>query len=167
MTQYVALFRGINVGGNNLIKMAELKACLESLGLADVRTYIQSGNVLFASPEADAAKLTKTIEAELSKTFTYQSRLVLRSQKQLQAIVDDAPKSFGTKPAEYRYDVIFLKEPLTAVEAVQNITPKEGVDQVSAGPGVIYFSRLTSKASQSRLPRIIGTPMYQNMTIRT
>lgn len=47
MTRYLALLRGINVGGKNIIKMADLKACFESLGFADVVTYIQSGNVLF------------------------------------------------------------------------------------------------------------------------
>ena len=78
-TQYLALLRGINVGGNNIIKMADLKACFESLGLTDVVTYIQSGNVIFKSAEKDKAKLTKMIEAGLSKRFNYEARLVVIS----------------------------------------------------------------------------------------
>ena len=166
MNQYVALLRGINVGGNNLIKMIALKACFDALGFDDVRTYIQSGNVLFGAAASDQAVLTKRIEEALSKTFTYESRVVVRSLKQMKGIVARAPKGFGSDPAAYRYDVIFLKEPLTAAQAMKSITTKEGVDQAFAGKGVLYFSRLSSKASQSRLTRIIGLPIYQSMTIR-
>ena len=166
MKIYVALLRGINVGGRNLIKMTDLKACFESLGLQNVKTFIQSGNILFSSDESDVGKLTARVEAALSKTFNYESKLVLRSLQQMKAIVAKAPKGFGTKPATYRYDVIFLKEPLTAAKAMKSVTTKEGVDEAYAGSGVLYFSRLSSKATQSRLPRIIGLPIYQNMTIR-
>lgn len=166
MKRYVALLRGINVGGKNLIKMADLKVCFESLGFQDVTTFIQSGNILFSSDESDMGKLTARLETVLSKTFNYKSKLVLRSLRQMKAIIAHAPKGFGTKPAMYRYDVIFLKEPLTAAKAMKSVTTKEGVDEAHAGTGVLYFSRLNSKASQSHLARIIGLPMYQDMTIR-
>jgi hypothetical protein len=65
-TQYVALLRGINVGGNNLIKMADLKACFEKLDLAEVATYIQSGNVLFSTTETDKTRLINTISLPLT-----------------------------------------------------------------------------------------------------
>ena len=166
MKKYVALLRGINVGGKNLIKMTDLKACFQALGLEDVSTYIQSGNVLFSADRSEQARLTIQIEEALSKTFNYKSRVVLRSHKQMKEIVARAPKSFGNDPATYRYDVIFLKAPLTAVEAMKSVTAKEGVDQAFAGQGVLYFSRLISKASQSHLTRIIGMAVYQDMTIR-
>lgn len=166
MKRYVALLRGINVGGNNIIKMTDLKACFETLGLQDVITYIQSGNVVFSSGESNAAKITDQLESALSKTFNYKSRLVLRSQQQMKAIVAKAPRGFGTKPDLYRYDVIFLKAPLTAARAMKSVTTKEGVDEAYSGSGVLYFSRLISKATQSHLTRIIGLPVYQDMTIR-
>jgi uncharacterized protein (DUF1697 family) len=166
MNQYIALLRGINVGGKNLIKMTELKACFETLGFEKVRTYIQSGNVLFSADKSDQVKLTGRIEDALSKRFTYTSRVVVRSYKQMKDIVVHAPKGFGGDPGTYRYDVIFLKEPLTTPKAMQSVTTKEGVDQAFGGKGVLYFSRLISKASQSRLTRIITMPVYQNMTIR-
>ena len=128
MNQYVALLRGINVGGKNIIKMTALKACFEELGLKDVSTYIQSGNVLFSAAGLDQARLTKRIEEALSKTFNYQSRVVVRSHKQMKEIVAKAPKGFGSDPATYRYDVIFLKDPLTAAKAMESVTTKEGVD---------------------------------------
>ena len=166
MRKYVALLRGINVGGKNLIKMTDLKTCFEALGLEAVSTYIQSGNVIFSADRSEQARLTIQIEEALSKTFNYKSRVVLRSHKQMKEIVARAPKSFGNDSATYRYDVIFLKAPLTAVEAMKSVTTKEGVDQAFAGQGVLYFSRLNSKASQSHLTRIIGMPVYQDMTIR-
>jgi uncharacterized protein (DUF1697 family) len=166
MIQYVALLRGINVGGNNIIKMADLKACFEALSLQDVSTYIQSGNVLFSSGESNVTELTEQIESALSRTFNYKSRLVLHSQKQMKAIVTKSPKGFGTKPDTYRYDVIFLKEPLTAAKAMESIIATKGVDQVFAGKDVLYFSRLISKASQSYLARLVSLPVNQNMTIR-
>ncbi|HET6316669.1 MAG TPA: DUF1697 domain-containing protein [Chloroflexota bacterium] len=166
MTQYVALLRGINVGGNNLIKMTELRACFESLGFADVTTYIQSGNVLFDGPRQRSARLAALIEAALSDRFGYQSRIVLRTHAQLRAIVADAPANFGSQPDIHRYDVVFLREPVTAAEAIKEVPTRDGVDQVYAGKGVCYFSRLVSRASQSYMSRIIGLPSYQSMTIR-
>jgi uncharacterized protein (DUF1697 family) len=163
---YVALLRGINVGGSNLIRMPALKACFETQGFRDVVTYIQSGNVVFCSGRSNPRALTRSIEATLSKTFAYESRVVVCSFDQLKTIVEGAPKRFGAQPTAYRCDVVFLKHPLTAAEAMQGVSAKPGVDQVFAGDGVLYFSRLISKASQSQLTRIVGTPAYRNMTIR-
>jgi uncharacterized protein (DUF1697 family) len=81
-------------------------------------------------------------------------------------VVAHAPVGFGSDPASYRYDAIFLKEPLTAAQAMKSVRTKEGVDQAYAGKGVLYFSRLISKATQSQLARIITMPVYQSMTIR-
>lgn len=163
---YVALLRGINVGGNNLIRMPALKACFEAEGFGDVATYIQSGNVLFRAGRANQRALTAQIEKALSNTFAYQSRVVVRSFAQMKAIVEEAPKGFGRQPTAYRYDVIFLKDPLTPDEAMKSVSAKPGVDRVVAGDSVLYFSRLISKAAQSHLSRVVGTPPYQNMTIR-
>jgi uncharacterized protein (DUF1697 family) len=164
--QYLALLRGINVGGKNIIKMVDLKACFKSLGFSDVVTYIQSGNVLFKSAEKDKAKLTNLIEKELSKRFDYAARLVTVTHKELKKTVKAAPRGFGSEPDKFRYDVIFLKEPLTSKEAMKSVSTKEGVDAAYAGEHVLYFSRLISKATQSRLTRIISLPIYQSMTIR-
>jgi uncharacterized protein (DUF1697 family) len=163
---YVALLRGINVGGNNLIRMPALKACFEAQGLRDVSTYIQSGNVLFTAGRSSQPALTGRIEKALAKTFACQARVLVRSFEQMRAIVEEAPRGFGERPAAYRYDVIFLMSPLSAEEAMKNVTANPGVDRVFAGDGVLYFSRLISKAAQSHLNRVVGTPAYQNMTIR-
>jgi uncharacterized protein (DUF1697 family) len=163
---YVALLRGINVGGNNLIRMPALKACFEAERLQDVATYIQSGNVLFTADRSSQQALTARIERALSRTFAYESRVVVRSFEQMRTVVHRAPKGFGEQADAYRYDVIFLKHPLTVDEALQSVTARPGVDRVFAGEDVLYFSRLVAKATQSQLSRIVGKPSYQNMTIR-
>jgi len=164
----VALLRGINVGGNNLIKMAALKATFEGMGFEEVTTYIQSGNVVFTAPgkAAPAAKLAPTIEAALAAKFSYQASVVVRSEKEMRAVVARAPAGFGAEPAKYRYDVIYLKPPLTAAVAIKEVPVNPGVDQAVAGSGVLYFSRLISKASSSRLSKIVTLPLYPSVTIR-
>jgi len=163
---FLALLRGINVGGKNLIKMPALKACFESHGFTDVATYIQSGNVVFRSTHSDLERLTNDIEKALSGEFNYASRIVVVSHEALRDAVQAAPKGFGANPAEYRYDVLFLKAPLTTEEAMKSITTRPGVDEAIAGKGVVYHSRLISRASQSYLPKLVGLPIYQSMTIR-
>lgn len=166
MARYLALLRGINVGGKNLIRMADLKACFEEHGFRDVATYIQSGNVLFESGESSSVRLTARIEAMLGDAFDYRASVVIRTRTQLRRVVNRAPDGFGSEPERYRYDVLFLKLPLTSKAAVREVPIRDGVDEVHAGPGVLYFSRLASRASQSRLSRIVSLPIYQDMTIR-
>lgn len=165
-TLYLALLRGINVGGKNLIKMPDLRACFEKMSFKDVTTYIQSGNVIFNSTVNDIPQLTEKIEKELTKTFSYKSKIVLLTSEQVSAIVNGAPAGFGKAPEEFKYDVLFLRDSLKASEAIVSFRTREGVDSVYEGPNVIYFSRLIARAGQSYLSEIISLPIYKEMTIR-
>jgi uncharacterized protein (DUF1697 family) len=166
MAQYVALLRGINVGGNNLIKMTALAACLEAGGLEDVATYIQSGNVVFTAPGAGAKALVRRVEDLLEAAFRVPISVVLRTHAQLRAVVERAPRGFGAAPAKHRYDVVFLKEPLSAATAMKSVLIREGVDEAHPGVGVLYFSRLVARLTQSRLNKIASSPIYPQVTIR-
>jgi len=167
MARYVALLRGINVGGKNLIPMPALKASFQEAGFEDVRTYIQSGNVVFSAPPSSQAELTRRTERIIRSAFDhYAASVVVRSASQMRAIVDRAPTGFGSDPSKYRSDVVFLKAPLTAKAASKEVPTKEGVDQVWPGASVLYWSRLISRATQSRLSRVVSMPIYQQMTIR-
>ena len=166
MPKYLALLRGINVGGNNVIRMTDLKDCFERSGLTDVTTFIQSGNVVFTAKEGNASRLAAKIEKALSSRFSYSARVMLVTHAQLRRTVREAPKGFGSSPAKFRYNVIFLKEPLTAKEAMKSVSVRPGVDAAHAGKGVLYFSHLIARASQSRLSKLAGTPAYASMTIR-
>ncbi len=165
-TTYVALLRGINVGGKNRILMADLRACFESAGYDGVRTYIQSGNVVFRSGEPDREVLRGAIERMLADAFDYDATVELRDRDELQAVIDAAPAGFGSDRETYHDDVLFLLPPLTADEALGALTLKDGVDAAWAGPGVVYSSRVAALASRSGLSRIASHPFYRRMTIR-
>jgi uncharacterized protein (DUF1697 family) len=168
MARYVALLRGINVGGKNLIKMADLKASFEDQGFRNVTTYIASGNVFFESPERSGARLTQQIEQLLGAAFDhYQASVVVRSQAQMRSVVERAPKGFGSQPSLYRSDALFLMPPARAAAVLQGLPTKDGVDEAHAGPGVIYWSRLASRASSSRLSQVASMPIYKRITIRS
>ena len=114
MPRHVALLRGINVGGRNLIRMPALAAAFEAEGFAEVSTYIQSGNVIFTAPRAASAALTERVEAMLADAFDYVPTVIVRDRSQMRSVVEQAPRGFGSEPDRFRYNVIFLKAPVTA-----------------------------------------------------
>ena len=165
MPSSVALLRGINVGGKNLISMADLAACFRDAGFQDVRTYIQSGNVVFTADPATGAELEDAVERMLEKRFEIPVLVVVRSRDELAATVAGAPANHGSD--ELRSDVFFLKDPVTADVTFAALPElREGVDSVALGPGAIYFSRLAAQAAKTRMTRLIGTPIYRQMTVR-
>jgi uncharacterized protein (DUF1697 family) len=164
--RFVALLRGINVGGSNIIKMTDLRAAFEAAGFVDVETYIQSGNVVFSARPGNKGKLTSRIEQALGAAFAYDSVVVVVSAPELARVVAQAPPAFGEQPERFRYDVLFVKEPLTPRDALAQVPARPGVDDVGAGQHALYFRRLISKAAQSHLPRLTQRPVYRSITIR-
>lgn len=163
---YVALLRGINVGGRNKVAMADLREAFEAGGYQDVRTYIQSGNVLFRS-DAPRASLEADLETMLERRLGMTLVVVVRSRVQLRNVVAKAPEGFGQQPDTYHSDVVFLKAPLTSRRAMRIVELREGVDRAWPGTAAIYFQRLSARRTQSRMGRIVAQPEYQQMTIRS
>jgi len=165
VTSFVALLRGINVGGKNVIRMPELAGCLQDAGYDDVRTFLQSGNVLFSTDAAQQG-LEAAVERVLEDSFGAAIPVLIRTRDELAETVAKAPGDHGS--AALRSEVIFVKRPLTA-EAAYAALPelREGVDAVALGPGVIYFSRVAARASQTRLTKLMVLPIFRQMTIRT
>lgn len=166
MQRYLALLRGINVGGKNIIKMADLRESFTGVGCTEVQTYIQSGNVLFSARQSSVAALSESITSTLQKNFGYKNPLFILPQQALVQVVADAPKGFGSEPDKYRYDVLFLQVGLSPKQALEQVSTKDGVDTVHAGTQALYFSRLISRATQSHLSRLIKQPVYKQITIR-
>lgn len=167
MNTYVILIRGINVGGKNKLSMAGLKKCLEELGFSNVSTFIASGNVILKSSKR-AGAIKAQIEKALPANFKLDSELIkvlVLTRDQLQAVISKKPKGFGEQPKKYHSDAIFLMD-IEAAEAMPVFDPREGVDKIWAGEGVIYSQRLSALRTKSRLSKIIGTKIYQSMTIR-
>jgi len=91
MKTYIALFRGINVGGNNMLPMKELKEVLEKAACADVRTYIQSGNVIFRCAMTDTARLEKRLAAAVSKSHGFEPRVLVLTQGEIEGAANGNP----------------------------------------------------------------------------
>ncbi len=167
MNTYLILLRGINVGGKNSVPMASLKKCLGELGFSNVSTYIASGNVLLASDKS-TGEIQSQIEEALPASFKLDSELIkvlVLTRKQLQSVVDNKPPGFGEQPQTYHSDAIFLMG-IDSAQAISAFDPREGVDKVWPGDGVIYSQRLSAQRTKSRLNKIMASPVYKSMTIR-
>jgi len=168
MTTYVVLVRGINVGGLNKVSMAGLKKCLEGLGFSNVSTFLNTGNVILDS-DKPAKQVAEVIDNALPATFKLDSdlvRVLALSRSQFKAMVDNKPRGFGEEPGKYHSDAIFLMG-ITVAKAMQVFDPRDGVDKIWPGKGVIYSQRLSAERTRSRLSKIVGTPAYKAMTIRS
>jgi len=91
MTTYICFLRGVNVGGNKMVKMAELKALFDALKLRDAKTYLQSGNVVFRSDETDRAVLTRRIEDGIRKKSGMEVKVILRTMDELRKVIAANP----------------------------------------------------------------------------
>ncbi len=168
MARFVALLRGINVGGNNIIKMSDLKAAFEKAGFTNVATYINSGNVLFESPETNQEELTTHIEKFLLKATKLPLRVVIRSHEQMKYTLANVATEWQN-PKDFRCYLAFVKEPLTAAHVLKEIEQfklKYEVDSVKTGPGVVYMITKMDGLTKSRFNKIAGTKIYNEITIR-
>ncbi|GAA2850134.1 hypothetical protein Acy02nite_33260 [Actinoplanes cyaneus] len=168
VTTFLVLLRGINVGGKNKVPMAELRKCLEGLGFSGVSTFIASGNVILTS-DRPAGETAARIEAALPKAFELDSELVkvlVLTHDQLRAVVDDRPEGFGDQPDKYHSDAIFLIG-IDSAEVMPIFNPREGVDRVWPGDGVVYAERLSAQRTKSRLSVMMTSPLYKSMTVRS
>jgi uncharacterized protein (DUF1697 family) len=168
MATYAVLLRGINVGGKNPVSMAALKSCLEDLGYTNVRTLLASGNAVLDSTKSATAIATQ-IEKVLPDKFKLHDevvRVLVLTRAQFKAVLAGKPKGFGEQSGKYHSDAIFMIG-ITVAEAMKVFKPKEGVDAVWPGKGVIYSQRLSAERTKSRLSKIVGTPAYKSMTIRS
>ena len=141
--RYVALLRGINVGGRNKVAMADLREALEDGGYGAVRTYIQSGNVLFESA-ADARRWRTTSNDCWRTGSACPLVVVVRSHDQFRDVVEGA-RRFGAAPVTYHSDVIFLKPPLTAKQAMRVVEPPR-----RRRPGLAGYRRGVLRSAERR-----------------
>ncbi len=162
---YVALLRGINVGGNALIRMAALKVCFEELGLKDVQTYIQSGNVVFKSNVKNQRKLEVTIERALLKTFKLPVKVVVRSYPEMKATVKAIPKRWLTDK-HWKYNIIFLRYTVDSKTILNELHPKAQIEELFYKPGVLFWAALTSDLTKSNMIKLAKEKLYKQVTVR-
>lgn len=163
---FLALLRGINVGGQNVISKAELVRCFEELGYAGVRTYIQSGNVLFRSPETRVAELTRTIETRLSERLGQPVRAVVFPRARYRAAVRAAPAGWG-RDDDRKHNALFTLRGTTPRRAVAQLPVlKEDIEWLAVGPGVLFWSISKEHQTRTTWMKVAASPVYQQVTVR-
>ena len=132
MSTFVSLFRGINVGGHQTVRMDELKELYQSLGFKDVATYIQSGNVVFTSDDADGTQLSSQIEVGFAQKFGFRAKVMVRTSGEFRDIVDNNP--FRNQPMkESKWVVVMFLEARPASGALEDLK------ETYAGPEELYL----------------------------
>jgi uncharacterized protein (DUF1697 family) len=143
VTTYIALLRGINVGGHHIVKMAELKRMFELLGFLRVQTYIQSGNVLFESIEAEVP-LRERIEREFASTFGFASVIILRTAAEMERIIENCP---------FSEEAIFEAQATSEGECLH-------VAMLPEAPSQEGIERLSEYRNENEEFRIVGRDVY-------
>lgn len=162
---YVALLRGINVGGNNRVEMSRLKKILEGLGYSDVSTYINSGNAFFKTPESDPRKIEINIEQAIENEFKLNLHVVIRSLPEIKELIKAIPPHW-LKASDKKCNVIFLRHNIDNRDILDNFSPKEGIEELSYHPGTLLWSANTSDLTRSEMIQLAKNGLYKDMTIR-
>jgi uncharacterized protein (DUF1697 family) len=157
---YVALFRGINVGGKNKLPMADLVEMFAEAGCGNVRTYIQSGNVIFNATGAVSARLPGLIATRISKRFGYKIPLVLRTAEQMGDVISNNP-FLNAGVAEEELHVLFLADS-PASRRVEDLDPDRSPPDAFKVRGQEIYLRLPDGVARTKL-----TNQYFDSKLRT
>ncbi len=180
---YVALLRGINVGGNNKVDMKRLKLAFELAGMQQVVTYINSGNIVFSWKDTEAAeataaesrspeqkqerkhKLAGILEDVILREFNLPIRVVIRSLEDIRGVIRHLPETW-TNDDTMRSDVLFLWAEADAPEVLDELKFKPEIDRVLYAPDAVLWSVDRTNATRSGMQKLIGTKLYALMTVR-
>jgi Uncharacterized protein conserved in bacteria len=162
---FVALLRGINVGGNNKVDMKQLKRTFEGLGLTQVVTYINSGNIVFSDELRSSEELAAKLEEAILADFGLAIRVMIRTLDEIRIIMDKLPEDW-TNDANMKSDVLYLWEEYDRESVLEELHIKPGIDRVLYAPGAILWSYDKVNATKSGMTKIIGTKLYRQVTVR-
>lgn len=166
--KYVALLRGINVGGNHRVPKAELQAVLESLGFQDVIIYINSGNAVFTS---NSEPIASEIQTALEKHFVFNIPTLILPGKKVQEIAAAIPRSWTNDPPKadksgQKSDVLYLFDEVNNPKVLEMIGHRPEIETMVYVDGAILANISRANQTKYSLLKIVGTPLYRQMTIR-
>ena len=166
MEKHIALLRGANVGGKNIISMPLLKAAFEDAGLSEVDTYINSGNIIFHSQDSDIVSLQQKCRQIIMDRFNLDILIAVISANELADALNNAPGWWGNDK-ESKHNAIFIIAPANAesiIEAVGEAKPE--YEQVAHYGRVIFWTAPLKTFSRTRWSKIVTTSIYGSITIR-
>jgi uncharacterized protein (DUF1697 family) len=156
--RYVALVRGVNVGGSGRMKMADLRACVEAIGHEDVSTHIQSGNVLFRTPMRSSEKLAVALESGIAKDLGFATAVMVRTAAQLTAALDANPFPDADPKTLH---IAFLREEPSAARVAELVAP-DGPDELAVTGREVHLrypqGMGRSKLSGAYIEKRLGVP---------
>ncbi len=162
---YLALLRGINVGGNSKVEMPRLKALFEGLGFTEVRTYINSGNVVFSGQKSSEAELAAVLEKAFEREFGFEVKFLIRTIDNLRSVVGDLPKDWKND-AEFKTDVMFLWPDFDIKGALAELELIDGREQLIKSEGALLWNIDRKYIGRSKVLRLVGSEHYKKMTVR-
>lgn len=160
--RYIALLRGINVGGNRKVGMKELRAAFEKMGYSDVSTYINSGNVIF---ESKTRVEKDVLEKALKKTFGFDIPTLVKSERDIQKIGRAIPPQWQND-TQQKTDVAYLFDAIDSKTTVDEMPMNRDYVDIRYTKGALIWNVSRKNYGKSRLNKLIGSKLYQSMTIR-
>jgi uncharacterized protein (DUF1697 family) len=160
--KFLCLIRGINVGGNNTVSMKQLNEVLTNHGYENVVTYINSGNVIFDSNKVKES-ITKEVESLIELFFNVQSRVLILSKDDFFNVVNEIPAHF-TNNDSFKTDVLFFID--NAKELASKLKFKDEIETYKLTDTALIYGVERKNQNKSTLLKIVGTPLYQVVTIR-
>ncbi len=161
---YIALLRGINVGGNNKVEMKRLREVAEKLGFENVKTYINSGNLMFKSGRK-ASDIVKDLERAIEEEFGFYVKVLVRDLENLKKVAKAIPKQW-VNDKEMKCDVMFLWEEVDGPKVLEEIKTNPQVDDIKYTSGAVLWKVDRKNYGKSGMNKFIGTRVYKNMTAR-
>lgn len=156
MARYIALLRGINVGGNKKVPMAQLRKVLEGLGYTQVATLLQSGNAVFTSKEKSPAKVARQLEAAIAQEFGFQVSVIIRTRDELAAAIEANPLP-GADEAPSKFLVVFLSDEPDP-QRFKQIDPAAYLPEEFRLVGREIYARFPDGIGNSKLAAVLGGP---------
>lgn len=166
MVKYIALLRGINVGGKNTVPMLQLKELFVHYGFRDVITYINSGNIIFTSDNSDELRLKQECETLIANEFSLMIPVTIISVDNLADALAHAP-SWWDNDKDAKHNAIFIIPPATADMVFTQVgTAKPEYEKVDYYGRLIFWSAPIITFSRTRWSKVVGSAIYNNITIR-
>ena len=162
---YVALLRGINVGGKNKVEMSKLKVTFEEAGISNVTTYINSGNVVFTDNRRKAPRISEVLEEAIAADFGLEIKVLIRDRPAIKKVMKALPDEW-TNDARMRCDVMFLWERFDRADVLNELRIKPEIEDVVYVPGAVIWRVDRDNVMKSRMTKVVGTDLYRGMTIR-
>ncbi len=169
MKRYVAFLRGINISGKNKVSMAELKQAFEGRGFGAVKTYLNSGNVIFSSDEDNIEGLTSRIETMIKEQFGLSIPVFVTSKEELEDILHHAPDWWGDENKDIYDNLIFIMPPATFAEVWSEIgEPREGLEKIKDYKAAVFWSFSRKDYQKTNWwPKTVNANISNKLTIRT